>query len=92
MRIESNHRPVRPVDSGEEAIRQVRSKDGVHPRRDDAVEISDNAKRLHAEATGKAAGSYPSMCVFGERIRSGFYDSDEVVSCVARRIIDLGDL
>ena len=92
MRIEGNHRAIRPVDNGDEAIRQGRLKGGGQVRRADAVEISDSAKQLHAEAAGKATGFHPSITTIRERSRSGFYDTDEVMRLVARRIIDLGDL
>jgi len=65
---------------------------------DDSVEISDAAKQLHQDsaAAGRSrAGSRADQDPAGlrariqERIASGFYDSEEVIKEVARKILDI---
>lgn len=102
MRIEGNHRAMPPVEKADDTNRQRRLKDKGRARNRDAVEISDTAKHLRAGTTDGVSGSSSTsstesslpqtMTAIRERIRTGFYDSEEVLGQIARRIVDLRDL
>jgi hypothetical protein len=102
LRIEGEHRVMPPVEMADDTNRQDRLKDKGQARHQDIVEISETAKHLHAETTDRVSGSGSRSDVEGslpqimtairERIRTGFYDSEEVLGQIARRIVDLRDL
>jgi hypothetical protein len=90
LRIQGDHHLVPPADRHEDAERGGKAKGRQHANPKDTVDISDKAKRMHAEATGAARELSPQIkAEIQERIRSGFYDSDEVLNRVARRVVDL---
>lgn len=100
MRIEGDHRIIPPVGNIDEADRQEDlTEEGRARHQDqDVVEISDSAKHLHTQATCPDSSARADtdfsrrMIAIRERIRSGFYSSEEVLDQIAGRIIDLGDL
>ncbi len=102
MRIEGDHRVMPPVEKPNDTSRQRRLKDKGQARNRDVVEISDTAKHLRAgtidgvsgsSSTSDTESSLPQiMTAIRERIRTGFYDSEEVLGQIAGRIVDLRDL
>lgn len=70
--------PVRPSDE--------------RPAPKDTVSISDDARRLNAEAGASEGLSAGDTAQVRERLLSGAYHSVEMAGLVARRILESGDV
>jgi hypothetical protein len=102
VRIHGNPSGVRPTDKADEPERPTKAKSGAEARREDIVEISENARQLSSKLTNVAGDTDSAggmggtlartMAEIRERIDSDFYDSEEILRRVASRILDLMDI
>jgi len=59
------------------------------PPPNDRVEISQDSQRLKADADQAANEADNKLAKVQERIASGFYNREEVINHIAKRILDL---
>ena len=99
MMINGDHNVIPPVGKETGAREQGPAKVRRGTRSDDAVEISGRAKAAAQSSAGKPGpnGIDSEMGAtlnrvhtqLQERIRSGFYDSEEVLGSIANKMLDL---
>lgn len=93
-----NKGPVRPEAPREvrgtstDAAAKSRQKATEGSARNDRVEISEAGRAKGARVEPTTPGQADRLQEIRQRILSGAYDADTVVSEVARRILDRGDL
>jgi hypothetical protein len=99
MLVNGGHNAIPPVgsDGGSESSGKTEAR--RRPRTPDVVEISAKARLLSTNKTdsGKPVRAAHDMkaeiskvrAEIGERLKSGFYESEEVLSDIANRILDL---
>jgi hypothetical protein len=97
--IRGNHNVIPPVDRSRDPGSRERTERRRQTKTGDILEISGDAKQLNACKKGEARGAQPVdrlekgvsriRAEIQERIRTGFYESEEVLGHVARQILDL---
>ncbi len=89
-------RPDRPADNREKEGVQKDRAPGILPvdnGRSDKVEISDAARKLAKDViSALPADAKDRLAQVRQRVLSGAYDIDQVVSEVAQRILKRGDV
>jgi hypothetical protein len=97
--INGGHNAIPPVgsDGGPESAGKTEGR--RRPKAPDVIEISTQARELSTNKTRSEipahaaqdmkAGVSKIRTEISERLKSGFYESEEVLNCIANRILDL---
>lgn len=98
MEINGDHNVIQPIDGKMELPKQAGAGAGKKRSAGDTVEISRDARQLHTQdpaAPEPGAGSERMKTEASRmhaevqrRMKSGFYESQEVLDGVARRILE----
>lgn len=99
MVIRGDHSVIPPISGSSDPACTSRTEGRRRAENEDVVEISDEAKQMNTggserlrqsqNARPMETGASRIRADISERIQNGFYDSEEVVNRVARKLLDL---
>jgi hypothetical protein len=97
--IRGEHSVIPPAGKGADPCSRPQPGVRVGPRGKDTLEISERSKHLNSEQTVDPGGVRQASSMesgvsriraeIRHRVKSGFYDSEEVLNRVAQRLLDL---